>query len=39
MSPPPDQQMHRRQRETRGRDHGPDDRNPAHVPIFCRMGS
>ena len=29
-SPGPDQQMHRRQRETRRRDHGPDDRDPAH---------
>ena len=29
-SPGPDQQMHGRQRETRRRDHGPDDRDPAH---------
>jgi hypothetical protein len=29
--------MHHRQRETRRRDHGPDDRNTAHVQIFFRM--
>jgi hypothetical protein len=29
--PAPDQQVYRRQRETRGRDHGPDDGNPIHM--------